>query len=99
MVKERNARGKFFILQIINIFQPIERIKLRQILGEVYEDRLINKVIKKLVEEQRVVEESKKLRVTRYGLETVVPGETRILRDKYRMHYLYEKWKKGGEAF
>ena len=95
MIKEINAKEKFLVLQIINIFQPIKREKLKQIIGDIYEPKTIDRILRKLIKEERVVKESKTLRATRYGLKTVVNGEARLLRDKYRMHYIYEKWKKG----
>jgi len=98
MIKNNVAKDKFLVLQIINIFQPVEKKRLLKLLRKEYNVSRINYLLKELIMDKRIVEESKKYRLTKFGLQTILPGDTRIIRDKYRMHYLYETWKNRGGA-
>lgn len=89
-------RNKFVVLEIINIEQPIERKKLARILKREFELKDMNSALRELTKEGRIIKESNTYRLTRFGLTTVIPGETRELRDKHRMHSWYEIWKKTG---
>jgi len=89
-------RNKFVVLEIINVVQPVERKSLAKILKKEFTLKDINSVLRELTKEGRIIKESNMYRLTKYGLTTVIPGETRELRDKHRMHSWYEIWKKTG---
>jgi len=93
------VRNKFAILEIINIVQPVRKRSLSKILKTGFTKRDVEITLKELIKEGRVVKESDTYRLTNYGLKTIIPGELRKLRDKYRMHHLYEIWKgRGGDS-
>ena len=89
-------RRKFIVLEIIDVMQPVEKKSIARILKKESSLKGINSALSELTEEGRIIRESDKYRLTRFGLETVLPGETRRLRDKHRMHNWYKIWKEGG---
>lgn len=89
-------RKKLVVLEIVNVMQPVEKKSIARILKEEFRLKDINSALRKLSEEGRIIRELDKYRLTRFGLETVLPGEARTLRDKHRMHNWYEIWKKRG---
>lgn len=86
-------RGKFVVLTVLNVVQPVERTRLMTILKSDLSSREINSALRELLKEGRIMEESGRYRLTRRGLKTVPPGASRRVRDKARMHYLYDIWK------
>jgi hypothetical protein len=89
-------RNKFVVLEVINVAQPIERRKLAKILRTEFTLKEMNSALRELTREGRIAKESNTYRLTKFGLSTVLPGESRELRDKHRMHSWYEIWKKTG---
>lgn len=93
-----NTRNKFVILGIVNIVQPVKKRSLVKLLKPEFAKKDIDDTLKQLIKEDRIIKEADKYRLTNYGLKTVLPGEARKLRDKHRMHYLYEIWKNRGDV-
>lgn len=93
------SEDKFLVLQIINIYQPVNKTRLKTIFETKYKTTEINTILKQLLNDKRIaIVENNKYRATNYGMDTILSGPSRILRDKYRMHYWYNKLKNRGGA-
>ncbi len=91
-----NLLNKSLTLVAINIFQPCNKDILKENLkSEVNPDQIDN-ILTILIKEQRVICENNHFRLTRKGIDSIIPGKGRILRDLQRMEYLTQLSSKGG---
>ncbi|MFC2010145.1 hypothetical protein ACFLUL_01025 [Chloroflexota bacterium] len=88
--------AKSLVLVAINIFQPCKKVVLEENLKNEVDSKLLDDVITKLLEEKRVTFERDFFRITLKGMNSIIPGKGRMLRDLQRMEYLSQLSKKGG---
>ena len=88
--------AKSLVLVAINIFQPCKKAILEENLKNEVDSKLLDDVITKLLEEKRVTFERDFFRITLKGMNSIIPGKGRVLRDLQRMEYLSQLSKKGG---
>ena len=88
--------AKSLVLVVINIFQPCKKAILEENLKNEVDSKLLDDVITKLLEEKRVTFERDFFRITLKGMNSIIPGKGRMLRDLQRMEYLSQLSKKGG---
>jgi len=90
--------AKSILLLAINIFQPCKKDTLEANLKEYFDMSLLDTFLAQLVEEKRATREGDYFRLTLKGMDSIIPGKGRILRDLQRMEYLSQLTKKGGGA-
>lgn len=88
--------AKSLVLVAINIFQPCKKAILEENLKNEVDSKLLDDVITKLLEEKRVTCERDYFRLTLKGMNSIISGKGRMLRDLQRMEYLSQLSKKGG---
>ena len=86
---------KLITLYAVNIFQPAEKDVLLKQLDNIRSQKL-ERILNELINEKKIVVEKNHFRLTLKGMDSIIPGEGRILRDLQRMEYLSQLSKKGG---
>ena len=90
--------AKSILIFTINILQPCKKNTLEANLSEDIDSDLLDTLLAQLVEEKRVTREGDHFRLTIKGMNSIIPGKGRILRDLHRMQYLSQLTVKGGGA-
>ena len=88
-------RKKLDTLFTINVYEPISKEDLINKLNMASETAIFDIIIKELVKEKRITEDSNQYRVTYLGLRSVARGNGRILRDTARLYNLSHVIRKG----
>lgn len=88
--------AKSLVLISINILQPCRKDVIAESLKGKVEPILLDNSLTQLLREKRVAYEKDYYRITRIGMDSIISGKGRILRDLQRMEYLSDSIKKGG---
>ncbi len=92
-----NTHAKLVTLLAINIFQPVKLSLLKQKLNTQIDTSKLKIILDELIKEKKLNRELRHYRLTYKGLNSVVPGKGRVLRDLHRMEYLVNLSKGGGD--
>jgi hypothetical protein len=90
--------AKSILTFTINILQPCNKNTLETNLKKDIDSNLLDTLLAQLLEEKRATREGDYFRLTVKGMNSIIPGKGRILRDLHRMQYLFELSAKGGGA-
>lgn len=87
---------KIKTIATINILQPVTKLNLSKLLKDNISPESLPTILKELVQEGLIISEKKYYRVTRLGMSYIHSGESKSLRDVYRMKYLLRTSKQRG---
>ena len=87
---------KIITLSAINLYQPVEKVSLVSHLDPINPKRL-DRILRELKDEARISIDQGHYRITRMGMESLPLNKASIYRDIFRMNYLSNLSKKGGE--
>ncbi len=90
--------AKYILLFAINIFQPCKKDMLEANLKKYLDSNSLNELLTQLLQEKRATREGDYFRLTLKGMNSIIPGKGRMLRDLQRMEYLSQFTIQGGGA-
>jgi hypothetical protein len=91
-------KTKLNLLFIINIFQPVLLENIQKNVNDEIALPQLQDLLTELEQEGKIAIENQHFRLTLIGLQSIIPGKGRTMRDIHRMEHLVEFSKqRGGE--
>lgn len=91
-----DTRAKVLLLLAINMFQPVRLVSIKKYVNKHIQESNIRYILDELMTEKKIVRESGHYRLTYKGMQSILPGKGRFIRDIQRMYYLVQSSERGG---